>query len=186
VDTNVLKPAADGHSGRIRPAAPAGAVTVAGLYTEHAVSLLRLAVVMLGDRAAAEDVVQDAFCALYRRWQFLDDQGKALAYVRSALLNRCRSQLRSRIRAQRHATAQGAASHGPSAEDDALVAEEHRQVLAALRMLPPRQREVLVLRFYLGLAVPDIAAAMGISAGTVKSTTSRALAALGGLLKEHT
>ena len=181
----MLKPAAEGGAGRTRPAASAAAVAVTGLYTEHAVNLLRLAVVMLGDRAAAEDVVQDAFCALYRRWQFLSDQGKALAYVRSALLNRCRSQLRSRIRAQRHAPP-GAASYGPSAEDDALLAEEHRQVLAALRMLPPRQREALVLRFYLGLPEPDIAASMGIGAGTVKSTTSRALAALGKLLKEHT
>jgi RNA polymerase sigma-70 factor (sigma-E family) len=147
------------------------------------VEFLRLAVVMLGDRMAAEDVVQDAFCGLYRRWHHLDDQGKALAYVRSALLNGCRNQLRARIRAQRRTPPQSA-GHCASAEDDALVAEEHREVLAALRMLPARQREALALRFYLGLSEPDIAASMGISAGTVKSTTSRALAALGKLLKE--
>ena len=158
-------------------------LAVTSLYQAHSVEFLRLAVVMLGDRMAAEDVVQEAFCALYRRWHHLDDRGKALSYVRSALLNGCRSQLRARIRAQRR-TPPHAAEHSASAEDDALLAEEHKGVLAALRMLPARQREALVLRFYLDLSEPDIAASMGISAGTVKSTTSRALAALGRLLQE--
>jgi RNA polymerase sigma-70 factor (sigma-E family) len=138
---------------------------------------------MLGDRAAAEDVVQEAFCSLYRRWRYLSDHEKALAYVRSAVLNSCRSQLRARVRAERRGRPI-AVSHAASAEDDALLADEHRQVLTALRALPDRQREALVLRFYLGLAEADIAKAMGISTGTVKSTTSRALAALGRLLKE--
>lgn len=164
------------------------------LYEGHAVGFIRLAVVMLGDRAAAEDVVQDAYCGLYRRWQHLDDPGKALAYLRSAVLNGCRTQLRARSRAYRSraatAASQASAASGASAasvasaEEDVLLAEEHREVLIALRGLPPRQREALVLRFYLGLAEPDIAAAMGVSAGTVKSTTSRALAALGRLLQE--
>lgn len=161
---------------------PATAVT--SLYQAHAVPFLRLAVVMLGDRAAAEDVVQEAFCSLYRRWRHLNDHEKALAYVRSAVLNGCRSQLRARIRAERRRLPD-AVSHAASAEEDALIADEHRNVLAALRALPSRQREALVLRFYLGLTGPDIAQSMGISAGTVKSTTSRALAALGKLLKEH-
>jgi RNA polymerase sigma-70 factor (sigma-E family) len=157
---------------------------VTGLYELHAVGLIRLAMIMLGDRAAAEDVVQEAFCGLYRRWRHLDDPGKALPYVRSAVLNGSRSQLRARIRAQRrpvtHATDLVA-----SAEDDALIAEEHAEVLAALRRLPSRQREALVLRFYLDLAEPEIAATMGVSAGTVKSTTSRAIAALARMLREQ-
>jgi RNA polymerase sigma-70 factor (sigma-E family) len=163
------------------PGAPADRLTA--LYEAHADGFLRLAVVMLGDPAAAEDVVQDAFCGLYRRWRYLDDPAKALAYVRSAVLNGCRSHLRARTRAQRRATF-GSAGHTASAEDDALVAVEHREVLTALRGLPARQREALVLRFYLDLSEPDIAAAMGISQGTVKSTTSRAIAALGRLLQE--
>jgi RNA polymerase sigma-70 factor (sigma-E family) len=157
---------------------------VTALYEAHAVGLIRLAVVMLGDRAAAEDVVQEAFCGLYRRWGQLAEPGKAQSYVRAATLNGCRSQLRQRIRAQRRG---GPAPDPPdvvSAEQAALLGEEHQQVLSALRRLPDRQREALVLRFYLDQTEPEIAATMGISRGTVKSTTSRALAALGRLLQE--
>lgn len=146
--------------------------------------LIRLAVVMLGDRPAAEDVVQEAFCGLYRRWAHLADPAKALSYLRSAILNGCRSELRRRIRAQRRPAQEPAAPATASAEYTALIGEEHREVLAALRRLPPRQREALVLRYYLDLAEPEIAATMRISQGTVKSTTSRALAALGRLLEE--
>ncbi len=118
---------------------------VTALYQAHAVGLIRLAVVTLGDRGAAEDVVQEAFCGLYRRWQHLSDQANALAYVRSSVLNGCRTVLRHRGRRQ----ARGAAGTGPwetaeSAEASALISEEHRQVLAALHRLPDRQREALV------------------------------------------
>lgn len=162
------------------PADAESAIT--SLYEVHAVGFIRLAVIMLGERGTAEDVVQDAFCGLYRRWQHIDDHAKALAYVRSAVLNGCRSQLRARIRAERR-TVTVDVGLVASAEDDALLAEEHAEVLAALRKLPARQREALVLRFYLDLDESAIAAAMGISAGTVKSTTSRAIAALGQLLQ---
>jgi RNA polymerase sigma-70 factor (sigma-E family) len=157
---------------------------VTSLYETYAVGLIRLAIIMLGDRAAAEDVVQDAFCGLYRRWDYLDDQAKALPYVRSAVLNGCRNQVRARIRAQRRTLVATGGAGVPSAEEDVLLAEEHAEVLAALRRLPARQREALVLRFYLNLAEPEIAATMGVSTGTVKSTTSRALAALAKLLGE--
>jgi RNA polymerase sigma-70 factor (sigma-E family) len=157
---------------------------VTGLYQTHAVGLIRLAVVMLGDRAAAEDVVQEAFCGLYRRWGQLADTGKAQSYVRAATLNGCRSQLRQRIRAQRRRGPAPDPADTASAEQAALLGEEHQQVLSALRRLPDRQREALVLRFYLDQTEPEIAESMGISAGTVKSTTSRGLAALGRLLEE--
>ena len=78
-----------------RPGATAG---VTALYQGHAVGLIRLAIVMLGDRVAAEDVVQEAFFGLYRHWDGLADPGKALAYLRSAVLNRCRNALRQRSR----------------------------------------------------------------------------------------
>jgi RNA polymerase sigma-70 factor (sigma-E family) len=158
-----------------------GADSVTALYQVHAGGLVRLAVVMLRDHQAAEDVVQEAFCGLYRRWTRLADQQKALGYLRSAVVNGCRSELRRRIRRERRAEGYpvtGAAS----AEQAALIGEEHREVLAALRRLPRRQREVLALRFYLELSEPEVAESMGISQGTVKSTTSRALAALGRLL----
>jgi RNA polymerase sigma-70 factor (sigma-E family) len=154
---------------------------VTALYQAHALGLIRLAVVMLGDRPAAEDAVQEAFCGLYRRWHHLSDQGKALSYVRSSVINSCRTVLRRR---RRQASLAGDPP-GESAEALALVGEEHRQVLTAIRRLPARQREVLVLRFYLDFDEAEIAASMRISRGTVKSTTSRALAALGRLLGEQ-
>src|SRR5580692_5654592 len=80
------------------------------LYQAHAVGLIRLAIVMLGDRCAAEDVVQDAFLGLYRHWDGLADRGNALTYVRSAVLNRCRNALRQR--------------HHDVRRDDALVVVE--------------------------------------------------------------
>jgi RNA polymerase sigma-70 factor (sigma-E family) len=158
---------------------PSEAVTA--LYRAHALGLIRLAVVMLGDRAAAEDVVQEAFCGLYRRWHALSDTENAQRYVRSSVINGCRSVLRRRQRQG------GLAGDLPSesAESAALIGEEHRQVLTAIRRLPSRQREALVLRFYLDLDEGEIAASMRISRGTVKSTTSRALAALGRILGEQ-
>jgi len=158
---------------------------VTALYQAHGVGLIRLAVVMLGDRPAAEDVVQEAFCGLYRRWDHLDDPGNALRYLRSSVLNGCRSVLRNRGRLYlRLGQEPGRPDSVESAESTALVGEEHRAVLAALRRLPDRQRAALVLRFYLELSEAEIAQAMGISQGTVKSTVSRALAALGRLLGE--
>ena len=158
---------------------------VAGLYQAHALGLIRLGVVMLGDRAAAEDVVQEAFCGLFLHWARLTDPAKALPYLRSAVLNGCRSaRRRQRSQHDRLAQAAGPWQTAESAETSVLVGEEHRQVLDALRRLPARQREALVLRFYLELAEHEIAACMGVSQGTVKSTTSRALAALGRLIRE--
>ncbi len=155
-------------------ASPAAAVTA--LYTAHALGLIRLAHIMLGDRQAAEDVVQDAFLGLYRRWPHLRDQAKALGYVRSSVLNGCRSELR------RRPTAELEGSHGlpgTSAESAVLTAEARREIIHALRCLPDRQREVLVLRFYLDLPDDQIAAAMHISQSTVRSAAHRGLAALG-------
>jgi RNA polymerase sigma-70 factor (sigma-E family) len=165
-------------SGRGRTAEVDPDQAVTALYQAHASGLIRIAVVMLGDRAAAEDVVQDAFCGLYRRWSHLADPDKSLPYVRSAVLNGCRSVLR------REARHRGIPADPPaaSAEAGALIGEEHREVAAALRRLPARQREALVLRFFLDLDGPQIAQSMGISEGTVKSTVSRGLAALAKLL----
>jgi RNA polymerase sigma-70 factor (sigma-E family) len=157
---------------------------VSALYEAHAVGLIRLAIVMLGDRPAAEDVVQEAFCGLYRRWGQLNDPGNALRYVRSAVLNGCRSALRRLSRESQSAQPDESLETSESAEALALVNAEHRAVLSALRRLPARQREALVLRFYLDLPDPEIARSMGVSPGTVKSTTSRALAALGRLIQE--
>lgn len=164
----------------LQPHADAEAAVTA-LYQAHAVGLVRLAVVMLGDRPAAEDVVQDAFCGLYRRFGSLGQPDRALQYVRSSVLNGCRNELRTRQRNARLRLLAPAATV-PSAEYDTLISEEHRLVLSALRRLPDRQREVLALRYFLDLPELEIARSMGISTGTVKSTKSRALSALARLL----
>lgn len=161
------------------PDDPDGAVI--SLYRMHVLGLTRLALVMLGDRPAAEDVVQDAFCGLYTHWRRLSDPAKALPNLRASVLNGCRNHRRRWYRPGR---VPAGWEHAESAESSVLLAEEHRDVLAGLQRLPARQREALVLRFYLELAEPEIAQAMGISQGTVKSTTSRALAALGRILQE--
>jgi RNA polymerase sigma-70 factor (sigma-E family) len=152
---------------------------VGDLYRAQAVGLIRLAYLMLGDRAAAEDVVQDAFCGLYRHWDRLADPSGALPYVRTSVLNGCRTALRRRARGQ-------VTMYQPpsgSAEAAVLSREEREQVMRAVRRLPDRQREALVLRFYLDLPEPEIARLMGIRPGTVRSATHRALKALGHLLE---
>jgi RNA polymerase sigma-70 factor (sigma-E family) len=154
---------------------------VTALYQAHALGLVRLAYLMLGDRAGAEDVVQEAFGGLYRRWDQLTDKGRALQYVRSSVLNGCRSALRR----PRHVNVEGAPQlAAASAEAAALTSEDRREVMQALRRLPDRQREVLVLRFYLDEPETAIARAMGISQSTVRSTAHRALQKLGRLLGE--
>jgi RNA polymerase sigma-70 factor (sigma-E family) len=159
---------------------------VTALYAEHAVGLIRLGFIMLGDRGAAEDVVQDAFFGLYRNWDRLDDPAKALTYVRSSVLNGCRAALRvqaRRDRRDRAAAGDGAASD--PVEAAVLLSEEHREVIAAVRKLASRQREALMLRYYLDLSPDETAQVMGISTGTVKSALSRAIAAVGRMLKEE-
>lgn len=93
------------------------AAQVAILYEAHALGLIRLAYLMLGSQPAAEDVVQDAFCGLYRRWRYIADHGKALFYVRSAVINGCRSELRRR---KFRPDAFGVPAGGPNAMDAAI------------------------------------------------------------------
>jgi RNA polymerase sigma factor (sigma-70 family) len=169
---------------------------VTALYQAHALSLARLALVMLGDRSAAEDVVQDAFLGLYRRWDRLADPAVAPSYLRTSVLNGCRTALRARPRhgvlsdgTDAHEAALAGSSPSSSlslslesAEATVVHGEEHRAVLAAIRRLPARQREALVLRYYLDLTEEQTAEAMQVSRGTVKSATSRAIAAVGRML----
>jgi RNA polymerase sigma-70 factor (sigma-E family) len=154
---------------------------VTALYRSHALSLARLALLMLGDRDAAQDVVQDAFFGLYRRWDKLDSTDAAPAYLRASVLNGCRTALKKRSRPVPHA----AEEYLESAEASVLHTEEQRAMLAVIRRLPARQREALVLRYYLDMTEEQTARAMGIRRGTVKSATSRAVAAIGRMLKEE-
>ena len=156
---------------------------VSALYQEHSLALVKLAVLMTGDQGCAEDVVQDAFVALYRRWPSLRDTGKAVGYLRSSVLNGCR--MIHRVRYRRRRIALEAPAPAASAEAEALLGETHREVLGAVRRLPPRQREAVVLRYCLDMTEEQAAQAMGVSRGTVKSATHRGLAALARMLEEN-
>jgi RNA polymerase sigma-70 factor (sigma-E family) len=149
---------------------------VTALYAAHYRPLVRLATLLLHDTGAAEEVVQDAFVAMHGGWRRLRDPDKALAYLRQAVVNRARSSLRHRKVVERHA--ETPFDLVPSAEHGALAAVERAAMMSALRRLPQRQREALVLRYYADLSEAQIADAMGISAGAVKSHASRGIAAL--------
>jgi RNA polymerase sigma-70 factor (sigma-E family) len=153
------------------------------LYQAHALRLVRVALLLVGDQPSAEDVVQEAFFALYRALPRLRDRAKAVPYLRTTVINGARSVLRSRKRA----ALRRVPPEPPvwSAESAAMVGEERRELLAAVARQPRRAREVLALRYYLDLSDPEIAAALGISRGTVSSTASRALAVLARELKEE-
>jgi RNA polymerase sigma-70 factor (sigma-E family) len=145
------------------------------LYATHRLALVRLAFLLLGDAASAEDVVQDAFARAQAKWGRLRKSEAALGYLRSAVVNGARSTLRRRAVASRFRFPPIAV---PSAEASALLADDSRAVVVALRRLPRRHQEVLILRYWGGLSEKDIAAALGIAPGTVKSAASRGIAAL--------
>ncbi|MDP3967744.1 MAG: SigE family RNA polymerase sigma factor [Nocardioides sp.] len=146
------------------------------LYVAHQRSLVRLATLLLRDAMVAEEVVQDAFVAVHDRWRRLREPDDAVAYLRQAVVNRCRSVLRRRTVALKHVPP--AVPDAPGADEDVVVHERRGEVLTALRALPTRQREVLVLRYYLDLSEADIATTLGISRGAVKSHASRGSARL--------
>jgi RNA polymerase sigma-70 factor (sigma-E family) len=156
--------------------------TVTALFHLHWAALVRLARLLVDDRETAEDVVQDAFAQLHRRWGSLRDPDAALFYLRASVANGARNRLRSRRVARLRVVAEPVA--GPSAESTVLEREEKRSVVAALATLPWRQRQVLVLRYYADLSESDIAATLGISRGAVKSHASRGVAALTRRLEE--
>lgn len=178
--------ASDAEPGGQAAGTPGEWLDVALLYRQHHADLVRLALLLVGDRGCAEDVVQDVFTRLCARGRMVV-QDSTLAYVRTAVVNGCRSVLRRRALTRRIAVTRA----GPwpqtqeSAEHAAMLAEDRRLVLAALAALPSRRREVLVLRFYLGLPVAEVAAMLGISQGSVKSATARGLGALGRQLGEQ-
>jgi RNA polymerase sigma-70 factor (sigma-E family) len=150
----------------------------------HSAELLRVAAFILGDRGAAEDIVQDVFVRVHEREDLMN--GDPQYYLRAAVINGCRSTLRRWRLIRRHAARQGQQSACPplTAEEAALLDEDRKRVLAALATLPRRRREVLVLRFYLEMSEAEIARTLGISPGTVKSTAARGLAALARQLRE--
>lgn len=164
---------------------------VVALYREHYSGLCRLASVLLGDRAAAEEVVQEAFLRTFAGWRRIRQPERARWYLRAAVVNLCRSRARRRVsedRGNRLAVLGGDDTGGglllgPHAEGTASPADTDRSseamvVLAAIRALPERQRATVVLRYYEDLSEADIAATLGCAQGTVKSQLAKARASL--------
>jgi len=152
------------------------------LYHARRLSLVRLAVLLVDDLPTAEDVVQDVFPAMYRRYgadlRALDDPD---AYLRTGVMNTARSVLRRRRVARGYVPPPPGVA--PAAEDEALLGHGDEKVWAAMRRLTTRQRQVVVLRYWSGLSEQQIADTLQVSRGTVKSTANRALTVLRGHLR---
>jgi RNA polymerase sigma-70 factor (sigma-E family) len=155
------------------------------LYAAHWRELVRLSAMLVRDVGTAEEVVQDAFVAMHRKWNTLRDPDRALGYLRRAVVNGSRSRLRHLKVVRAHAERQPAPVIGRGDDESALETERRTAVLDSLEALPRRQREVIALRYYVDLSEAEIADALGISRGAVKSHASRGSATLRGLLADH-
>lgn len=146
-------------------------------------TLLRAATLICGNRHVAEDLLQDALVKLADRWERVRD-GAPEAYVRRILYRDTISRWRRHRRevVVDHHDPEGGLAHLPQRDSRLTDWIEGAEVRQALLLLPPRQRAVIVLRYYEDLSEAEIAAALGIARGTVKSQASDALRTLRGLL----
>lgn len=154
---------------------------VTALFMAHHKRLVGLARVLVDDQQTAEDVVQDAFGQLHRRWAWLRDKDVAVSYLQVAVTNGARSALRRRK--VRRAQPPVVLPDAPSAELSVLGGEDRAELRACLGALPARQRQVLVMRYYLDRSEAEIAERLEISKGSVKQHAARALAALSARLE---
>jgi RNA polymerase sigma-70 factor (sigma-E family) len=178
---------------RVQPAGTAGPrlvgpvwdaeQAVTAIYWTHYRPLVRLAALLLRDAATAENVVQDSFVAMHGAWGRLGDADKALSFLRQSVVTRSRSVLRHRVAVDRNAPMPAPDLQG--AEQGSMAELERSAVVMALWALPARQREAIVLKYYADLSETQIAAAMGISRGAVKSHTARAITALRAVQRVH-
>lgn len=178
--TGTLAVRAPGSPGADRDADRA----VAELYAAHYRPLVRLAALLAGDVAAAEEVVQESFVAMHAGWRRLRDSDRALSYLRQSVVSRCRSLLRHHAAAGRQAPDSAPGLPGlPGSPPASHALPERCAVVAALRALSLPEREALVLRHYAGLSETQIAGAMGISRAAVRCHTASARLALRAVLE---
>ena len=144
-------------------------VVVHDLFVEHGRQLVRLAVLLVGDRGLAEEAVQEAFVAVYRNWDGVRDN------VRAAVVNQCRSAQRGLVRARRLRDRMGAFQGGMAPVESDAPTEEALRIAELVRRLPQRQREVVVCRYYLDLTEAQTAALLELEIGTVKRHAHRAI-----------
>ena len=179
----------DGYIGpmladRSRPARPgdqvAGGAPPAweSLYSSQWLPMVRLAALLVDDRFVAEDVVQDAFIGLHRNYANVQDPAAVVAYLRRSVVNGARSVLRRRRVMRRHILNRGEREADGSSTNELVVSDENLDLMDAVRSLTRRQREVVVLRYWLRLSEAEIASTLGVSTGTIKSTASLALSNL--------
>jgi RNA polymerase sigma-70 factor (sigma-E family) len=162
---------------------PAEGPVLSDLYHEHYRSLVKLASLLIDDVSTCEEIVQDAFVAVHRRGLGDVAGDRVPAYLRSAVLNGARSQLRKRsVRDRLRPVPDIPMVQSP--ERGVELSEERRVVLDAVRSLPDRQREVVVLRYWLDLDEAEIARTLAISTGSVKTHAHRGLATLAARLEQ--
>ncbi|SDO63937.1 RNA polymerase sigma-70 factor, sigma-E family [Pedococcus dokdonensis] len=171
-----------GSGAREALAAPAADALVVDLFAAEATRLVSLARFFVEDRTAAEDLVQEAFIRLSRNAHRIRDPERAAAYLRSIVVNLARDHNRRGLVSLRHRPP--AVVDEPSAEETAAARESRSEVVAALRGLPRRQRDCLVLRYYLDLSVEEVATTLGISTNSVKTHVQRGMRALATSLEE--
>ena len=155
---------------------------VAALFDAHYAGLCRLATLLLDDPGQAEEAVQEAFLRTFVGWRRLRHPEHAGAYLRAAVVNQCRSRGRRRVTEQRGNRTLWAGTQDEARSSDIERAGDVLAVLDAVRSLPARQREAVVLRYYADLSEADVAQALGCSLGTVKSQLSKARSSLARLL----
>ena len=152
---------------------------VSNLFVLHHRRLVGLASLLVDDQSAAEDAVQEAFVGLYRRWRHLRDPDAAVSYLNRAVVNQAHDQLRRRRRTKAILAWMVARSEEiVSAEYEAVQRDEDDRLWQAVAGLPQRQRQVLVLRYYLNRTEAEIADTLQVSRGSVKRHASRGVAAL--------
>jgi RNA polymerase sigma-70 factor (sigma-E family) len=155
------------------------------LYKQEVSSLVRLARLFTDDRTAAEDLVQEGFIRLFHSAHRIDDPGKAAAYLRSIVLNLARDHNRRGLLSLRHQDAMTETALPEQPEEQVVRNESEAKVLDALRSLSARQRDCLVLRFYMDLSEKEIASTLRISPNSVKTHCQRGMAALASILGEE-
>lgn len=165
-----------------------GEQSIESLYRAHGARLVRLARMFVDDRAAAEDLVQEAFIRFHRARHRLRDRDASAAYLRSTVLNLARDHNRRGLMALRHidSRAHHVGSIGPDPDVAALLEEEQRELVEAVAALSSRQRDCVVLRYYLELSYDEVAATLGLSVNSVKTHLKRGLAQLRGRMMEET
>jgi RNA polymerase sigma-70 factor (sigma-E family) len=156
---------------------------IADLFLEYYDGLCRLAALLLSDRGGAEDVVQEAFLRTFSSWWRIRHLERAHWYLRTAVINQCRSRLRRRSTEDRsnrtiYATDPERQTVGRLGTDSTHASDDSLVVMDAIRGLPPRQREAVILRYYEDLPEAEIAKVLGCSVGTVKSQLAKARSSL--------